>query len=257
MGRPRKSPVRSSVASGSGRPMEELQEEMNEKLSALMEEVKSLSADLRTVKRENEQLRQTINNQEDVIADLRNEMNDRELHARSWSIRALNIPIPPGKETDNGAVMAAVYRELVVPILEGAKASGEITAVPPCHSVIEIAHILPGKGGKKPIIIRFLSRYWRSLLFKYRKDFAPRDGAAPSSATPPAGAAADSRRPRMCYPFYEDLTRATFKQLMSIQQHERVVSAWTVSGVVRFKIQNSETVYKVSSIYDKVEDFIQ
>jgi hypothetical protein len=228
--------------------MEDLQEEMNEKLSALMEEVKLLTNSLRTVKKENEEMKQTIQNQADEIADLRNNINDREIHARSWSIRALNIPIPEGQESNNGAVMEAVYKELVAPILEGVKSKGEITSVPPCHSLIEVAHILPGKSSKKPIIIRFFSRYWRSLLFKYRKEFAPREGPAPA-ATP-------SRPAKMRFPFYEDLSRLTFKQLMDIQQHERVVSAWTVSGVIRFKVNNSDTVYKVSSIYDTVDDII-
>jgi hypothetical protein len=36
--------------------MEDLQEEMNEKLSALMEEVKLLTNSLRTVKKENEEM---------------------------------------------------------------------------------------------------------------------------------------------------------------------------------------------------------
>jgi hypothetical protein len=228
--------------------MEDLQEEMNEKLSALMEKVEQLTTSLRTVQSENSQLKQTVKNQADEIADLRNEINDREIHARSWSIRALNIPIPAGQETNNGAVMEAVYKELVAPILEGAKAKGEITAVPPCHNLIEVAHILPGKNSKRPVIIRFFSRYWRSLLFRYRKEYAPRESTPSSSTTRPA---------KMCYPFYEDLSRLTFKQLMEIQQHERVVSAWTVSGVIKFKVKDSDTVFKVSSIYDTVEDVIE
>jgi hypothetical protein len=232
--------------------MEELQEEMNDKLSVLMEEVKTLSESLRTVKRENEQLKITVHKQAEEIADLHNVINDRELHARSWSIRALNIPIPAEQETNNGAVMEAAYKELIAPILEGAKASGEIPAVPPCQSLIEIAHILPGKGTRKPIIIRFFSRYWRSLLFKYRKEFAPREGPAPT-----ASSGGDQRRPaKMRFPFYEDLTRATFRQLMAFQQHEQVVSAWTVSGVVRFKVKDRDTIFKVTSIHDTVEDFI-
>jgi hypothetical protein len=126
----KKTPPRNSVANSS-KSMEDLQEEMNEKLSALMEEVKLLTNSLRTVKKENEEMKQTIQNQADEIADLRNNINDREIHARSWSIRALNIPIPEGQESNNGAVMEAVYKELVAPILEGAKSKGEITSVPP------------------------------------------------------------------------------------------------------------------------------
>jgi regulator of replication initiation timing len=225
--------------------METLQAEMNEKLSALVDEVRNLSENLKSVKRENEKLKETVKQQADEIADLRNENNDRELHARSWSIRVNNIALPPGQETDNRKVMMAVYSELVAPILAGAKEQGDINTVPSCDDLIEVAHILPGKNTKKPIIVRFFSRYWRSLLFKHRKDSAPRE-------------AANGDRPgRMRYPFYEDLTRATFKQLKTIQADERVTSAWTVSGTVRFKLENNDRIFKVTSIYDTVDDLIE
>jgi hypothetical protein len=60
----------------------------------------------------------------------------------------------------------------------------------------------------------------------------------------------------MLYPFFEDLTRPAFKQLMVFQQHEDVASAWTVSGVVRFRFKDNEAVHKVNSIYDTVEDSV-
>jgi hypothetical protein len=50
------------------------------------------------------------------------------------------------------------------------------------------------------------------------------------------------------------LPRLTFKQLTNIQQHEQVVSAWNVSGVIRFKVRDSDAVFKVSSIFDTVEE---
>jgi hypothetical protein len=250
MGGPRKNTATvttvSSTETGSNKQMEKLQEEMNKKLTLLMEEVKSLAGTLKQVKRENEELKEKVQCQEDKIAELQNEINDRELHARSWSIRVNNIPIQKGMETNNRAVMNAVYQELVVPILTGAVESGEIADIPNCDALIEIAHILPGKGTTKPIIVRFFSRYWRSLLFKHRKNSAPREAAA-----------GGDRPGRMKYPFYEDLTRLTFKQLKVIQADSRVTAAWTVSGVVRFKIENDENVYKVSSIYDTVDDYVE
>jgi hypothetical protein len=236
--------VNSSDNNGS-KTMESLQAEMNQKLSALTEEIRSLAANFKSIKRENEQLKETVQSQADEIADLRNEINERELHARSWSIRVNNIPLQPGQETNNRAVMQAVYKELAVPILTGAVEKGEIADVPSCDSLFEIAHILPGKGAKKPIIVRFHSRYWRSLLFRYRKDFAPRDPAA-----------GGDRPGRMKFPFYEDLSRATFKQLKTIQADERVTAAWTVSGVIRFKVDGDETIYKVTNMYDSVEELI-
>jgi hypothetical protein len=248
MGGPRKNAtaVSTNADNSSSTQMEKLQEEMNKKLTLLMEEVRSLSSNLKQVKRENEELKEKVQCQEDKIAELHNIINDRELHARSWSIRVNNIPVLKGKETNNRSVMNAVYQELVIPILTGAVESGEIADIPTCDALIEIAHILPGKGATKPIIVRFFSRYWRSLLFRYRKDFAPREAAA-----------GGDRPGRMKFPFYEDLTRPTFKQLKTIQADSRVTAAWTVSGVVRFKIENDENVHKVSTIYDTVDDFIE
>jgi hypothetical protein len=243
MGPKKNTPNSPASDSGPSKVMERQLNEMNNKLTTMMEEIRRLSETLKTTQQENATLKETVAQQADEIADLRNDLNDRELHARSWSIRVNNIPLKEGQETNNKMVMTAVYTELVAPILAGAVQAGEITSVPPCESLIEIAHILPGKGAKKPIIIRFFSRYWRSLLFRFRKDFAPRE----------ATAAAD-RTGRMRYPFYEDLTRATFKQLKAIQADDRVTAAWTVSGVIRFKIENDEAVYKVHNIYDTVAD---
>jgi hypothetical protein len=248
MGGPRRNKNTVTIPSSpSNKTMEELMSEMNNKLTSLMEEVRNLNSALSQVKNENKQLKETVQQQSEEIADLRNEINARELHARSWSIRVVNLPIPSGQETNNRVVMDTVYKELVAPILEGARAKGDITTIPPCDNILEIAHILPGKAAKRPVIVRFHSRYWRSLLFKHRREFAPREDSTTTSGRPP----------RMRYPFFEDLTRASFKQLKTIQADERVVSAWTVSGVIRFKVDGDDSINKVSTIYDTVDDIIE
>jgi hypothetical protein len=58
----------------------------------------------------------------------------------------------------------------------------------------------------------------------------------------------------MKYPFYEDLTKATFKQLQAIQADPCVTSAWTVSGCIRFKVQDCDNIYKVATMYDSVDE---
>ena len=167
-------------------------------------------------------------------------------------MQILNIHLQPGKESDTQLVMDTIYQQLLLPILEGAKASEEIHTIPSREALLETAHILPGKGPKKPIIARFYSRYWRSLIFQYRKDFAPRE-ESPANITR-RGA---ERTSRMLFPFYEDLTRATFKQLQSIKEKENVTAAWTVSGVIRFKIKDSENIYKVSSLWGTVDSLTE
>jgi chromosome segregation ATPase len=102
MGGPRKNKTNAVLASSSGNAnntgnaMEDLMTEMNSKLSSLVEEVRNLGSALKAEKQKNEQLRETVQNQADEIAELRQEINKRELHARSWSIRVVNMPIAAG-----------------------------------------------------------------------------------------------------------------------------------------------------------------
>ena len=168
-------------------------------------------------------------------------------------MRVLNIGLPQGQETNTRAAMEAVYTGLLLPILEGARACKEISTIPSCENLLETAHPLPGKGTNKPVIVRFFSRYWRSIIFKYRKNYAPREGAAPASNT---RRGAERAGGRMIHPFFEDLTRETFRQLTNIKACEEVTSAWTVGGTIRFKIKDNESIFRVSSLYDTVENII-
>ena len=61
---------------------------------------------------------------------------------------------------------------------------------------------------------------------------------------------------RLRFPFFEDLTRATFKKLGDIKNQERVVSAWTVNGSIRFKIKDNNNIFRVSSINESIDDIV-
>ena len=73
--------------------IEELQSEMNSKMSSLIEKFELLEASLVAVTREKEALKVTVAAQAAEIADLRNSLNECEQYARSWSMRILNIPV--------------------------------------------------------------------------------------------------------------------------------------------------------------------
>ena len=236
--------------------MEEMQSEMNSKLSALIEKFELLEASLVSVTREKEALKVTVAEQANELAELRNSLNEREQYARSWSMRILNIPVHKDNESDTRHVMQAVYDHLIQPILEGVRANGDIGNVPDCDALLETAHILPGKGdGPKPVIARFYSRYWRNLVFRNRKDFAPRE---PSSATTATTNTRNGqpRTARMRFPFFEDLTKATFTKLSAIKQQEGVLSAWTVNGSIRFKLKDNNFIYRVTKLQESFEDII-
>ena len=233
---------------------EEWQQELLDKINTLTEKLEDLHEALLNVTQENEDLKSTVQKQAKEIAELNNNLNEREQYARNWSMRCLNISVPSDSESDTRVVMQCVYDSLIYPILEGAQSAGAITTVPSCDALLETAHILPGKNGAKPVIARFYSRYWRNLIFRHRRDFAPREQAAAAAAA--TGDSTRNTKTRMKFPFFEDLTRASFSKLNYIKQQQDVASAWTVNGSIRFKIKNSEQVYKVSNLSETFEDIV-
>ena len=194
---------------------------MNSKLSALIEKFEILEASLIAVTREKEALKVTVAEQASELADLCNSLNEREQCACNWSMQILNIPVPKDREFDTRHVMQAVYDHLILPILEGAEGNGNIMQVPDCETLLETAHILPGKGdGHKPVIARFYSRYWRNLVFRNRKEYSNSEpntvNPAPSNNTRSGAARASLMR----FPFFEDLTKAAFTKLTAIELTE-------------------------------------
>jgi len=90
----------------------------------------------------------------------------------------------------------------------------------------------------------------RALIFRYKKDFAPR---LPGTTGNGAGSKGNGQ---IRYPVFEDLTRLNFFKLRSIAKNENVHSCWSVSGSLRFRLKNDEIVRKVKNIYDPVEKII-
>ena len=122
MGPKSKSPSKSAQVT-KNKSMEEIQEEMLAKLTLLTEKISELEATIKATSTENVVLRNQLAHQADEIAHLKDCLNEREQYARSWSMRVLNIQLPPGQESNTPAVMNAVYQQLLLPILEGARES--------------------------------------------------------------------------------------------------------------------------------------
>jgi hypothetical protein len=218
---------------------------------------------------------------------LENRIIQLEQHHRSWSARALNIPLSKEEETDNTAVANKVYNLLLLPILKGAVDKKLLQYIPTVDQLLETAHILPGKEGEpKPIIMRFYSRNIKEAIFKLKKFYAPREerasggGAAGAArggndgtvggAISWAGVAGGGERGeevepggfegrgRYCFPLYEDLTRATFLKLRALSKDSRVKSAWTVKGQIRFTLVKSpKDIRKVVSLLDPLDIILQ
>lgn len=210
-----------------------------EKVEGLETKIDQLTTKLDAMNAENIKLKQTIE-------ELQVGLDAVERHQRSWSVRVLNIPLTTEEERDPRHTMEKVYSVLFQPILEGARESGEIREVPSCEQLLETAHVLPGRpGSSKPVIVRFTKRGFKSLCFRYRKNYAPT-----------ACARGDPDRERQSYPFFDDLTRTAAHKLAEIKASDRVQSAWTINGQIRYKLKDSNTVKKVKSVFDSLETIL-
>ncbi len=212
------------------------QEEKFENLTKLLEESKEEVASLKT----------TVENQSEEISTLKKKVHDLEQHSRQYSIRVYNVEIE-GNASDPNNVVNQLYRKALLPILQGAVTSGRLNSVPDCDSIIETAHTLPGKEGKhKPIICRFFSRRIRTIILQCRKDSAPRAPPITNSHRPPP----------FLYPIYEDMASEAHRLLQQLLAHQDVTAAWVTGGTIRFKISDSDSIFRVTSVFDKVDDIV-
>jgi hypothetical protein len=196
---------------------------------------------------ENAALSKAMAFKEEQINSLTLRLNSLEQHHRSWSIRINGLSIPATAETNNREVKKIVYNSLLLPIFRGAVQRGDLDAVPPLERTLEYAHILPARGeGPKPVIARFFDRDLRDIVFRGKKDFAPR--SQPSTPDRPG---------RYCFPFFEDLTKTSFAKMRAIAGHEMVAACWSSRGVLRFKLKDSEQVRTVQNVLDSVENIIK
>ncbi len=211
-----------------------------DKVDALERKIDALTTKLDNTIKENSELQKTITAQAKTIDDLKNGLDAVERHQRSWSVRVLNVPLTTEEERDPQKTMDKVYNLLLQPILEGAREDGAIRAVPSCEQLLETAHVLPGRAGSsKPVIVRFAKRAFKSLCFRYRRDFAPA-----------ASVRGDPERQRQLYPFFDDLTRAAAAKLSELKADDSVQSAWSINGQIRYKLKNADRVHKVLSVHE-------
>jgi len=226
-------------------------EDISKQLAAYDRRFDKLENLLAESQKENRELKKTIQDRDAELLRVNQKLNDLEQYGRSWSIRILNLPIPSSESSDPLAVMEHVHDKVLSPILRGAVENGLLTSVPPALEILETAHVLPSKPNSTPAIIcRFYSRNIRSLIFKLKKDFAAR-----LPGTSGNGAGRKGNGP-LRFPIYEDLTRTNFFKMRAIAKHEKVHSCWSVSGALRFRLKDEDTVRKVANIFDPVEKII-
>lgn len=240
---------------------------LNNKMSRMEQiesEVKSIKTLVVALKEENKELRadikkkdEQLNNMQSTVNSLEVKLNNLEQHHRGWGARVLNVPVTEAEEADPDAMIEKVFQLALRPILEGAVSKGRLQSLPTADQVLEVAHVLPGKPGHpKPIIMRFYNRNLRNLVFQLKKEFATKESPEPGRRGVGEGGRSE-RQGRIRYPLYEDLTKTNLAKMRAIAQDERVQACWTVSGQIRFRLQDSNEVKRVNSIHDPLDKILR
>ncbi len=251
-------PKKSDTVDVSGQ-LEELKNLVNsfkdrfDRLESMLEATKKENSELKT---KHAEMKKTIEDRDKEIDNLRDKFNEQEEYIRGWSVRVLNVEMPEEEVSEPTKVMQQVYSRCFLPILQGAKDRGLLRGIPSAEELLETAHVLPAKvGTTPPIICRFYTRNLRSLMFRLKRELAPREVSEPAGAG--TASRGDRVRPgRYLYPFYEDLTRANFHKFRALSLHEAVQSCWTVNGSLRYKLKDDDTIRRVRSVFATVEDII-
>ena len=225
---------------------------LNQRLDGLLVKITALEslpdrlARLEASNAKNAGLRAALAAKDESINFLQLKTNSLEQYNRSWSIRINGLAVTSEEEKDSSLVKKKVFDHLLRPILQGAVDQGDLSDVPPVEQVLEAAHVLPARDARtKPVIARFFIRDIRGLVFKHKKDFAPREEA--TSADRPG---------RYVYPFFEDLTKVNFTKMREIATHPTVAACWSSRGQLRYKLKDSQEVKKVSCVLDADDEIL-
>ncbi len=238
---------------------EDLREEFSAKfkrLELLLESSKQEAAASRT---EVKKLQAALDEKDKEIHNIKRRANDQEQYIRSWSIRILNMDLPPGSDSSDPIfVMKQVFERLLKPIFEAAIADGLWQSMPAFSEVLETAHILPTKPGQTPpIIARFYSRNIKALIFRLKKAHAPKQTAQQDQQAGQTRSKSRQQPAKLAYPFFEDLTTANFRKMRALAADSRVLACWSVAGQLRFRLNGEEEIRKVDDIFSTIDDIIK
>ena len=223
--------------------VEELITLLTERVDARFDEMAGI---FKEMKEENGKLKERVSHLEEENTTLKTKLHNIEMHSRSSNIRIFNFT-PENDDYSFEELASQIYDSVLLPILQGAVKKGRLRSVPSKDRLIVSAHPLPAREGKpRPVFCRLFNGYYRTLILQCQKEFGLR-------AHQPPGL--DRRAPLRC-PIYEDSTAELFKFKQKLAAHSAVSSAWISGGVIRYKLENSDTVRKVKSIFDSFESIL-
>ena len=214
---------------------------------------------LKVTQAENNFLKKELADSNQESNQLKAKLNSLEQHHRSWSVRVTGLKIPAEDEFDSNMVKVHLYEQLLKPILEGAVSKNILPTLPTACEVIERAHILPAKDkATKSVIARFYCRDMRQLIFKLKKEFAPKEKAGATTRSSSTTGEGPSRplAARLKYQIYDDLTKVNFQKMKAIGADTRVDQCWSANGQIKFKLVGSQTVKSVKSVFDSIDTIL-
>jgi hypothetical protein len=229
----------------SKKDLEEIVKSLRGEFSLITTKLTKMEAQLDTIVAENKELKTMVAERDAEIRSLKAHLNNIEQYNRSWSVRILGLPLSPDEEKSPDIVKHKVFTNVILPILEGAAAAGDLREIPPnADRVLERAHVLRAKeGSTKPVIARFYARDIRSIVFKHKKAYAPKHTAGPL-------------KDRYKYQLFEDLTGTNFKKMRAMAADERVAACWSAGGQLRFRLLDDNTIRRVDNIFDPIDKII-
>ena len=188
-----------------------------------------------------------LDRQEKEILDLKNLVNNREIASRSSAVRLVGLPVEDdeSRAVDGGrAFLNRVFERIVKPVLEAAKAKGDIPQVPTPANTIESVYRVgrPIACARPPsIIINFVNKQLRLAVLRHKKGNIPSYGS-------------DQIRPFIG----EDLTAPTSRMMKLLNADERVFRVWSIEGRLRFTLRSDNTtVHTVKSVFDPLNSIIK
>jgi hypothetical protein len=193
-------------------------------------------------------LESTVQRLESDVLSLKEAANVREQQLKLCSVRIHGLPVTDEELAvmDVGKTLAnKVYNRILKPILNAAKAKGDISSVPYCGNAIEECYRAgrPSKTGKPvPIVVKIANKHLRLAIFKNKRTNTPQP--------------LDNEKSEHVKRFsvVEDLTGPSFRLLKQLQDNASVSRAWTVEGNIRFTLKDHpDRIVKVKSIYTPIE----
>jgi len=214
-------------------------------LCGTISKIEEIETVVKSLVTDNASLRAEIASRDEKITQLTDQVNRLDQASRSTSLRILGLPITTKSSTTE--IIDSVYNNILLPTLEAAKQNGDISTILPAHFMIVNAFAIPAKkiSTSSPVILKLQSEVIRSLVFKYKKTALPTMNDI------------SSNRVRNQYSIFEDLSPATHTVFRSVSEDIRVKSAWSYGGQIRFKLHDSEFVYRMKSLTDTVDSVMK